>query len=250
MEKYNTIEVISEMRRRKPGVIYSHRNGGKMKDKIYIIISKTPTRFAYLIRRFGKAQYNHAAISMDAELKEIYSFARPQYKGVLLAKLVHESYEGYTLGKSEAEGIIFELSVTEEEYQWVKKTIFQIQQDSEVLYNLFSVLLYPVLGGMETYKAYTCIEFVMFILENIGYSLERPICKYKPDDLMEILSKCAIYKGDIGKYLQLSSRDENYFEPLTKKQILLSGITLWKLSKRLIFRRRYQSDNTLNTHTG
>ena len=211
-----------------------------MENKIYIIISKTPTKFAYLIRKFGKVQYNHAAISMDPELKEIYSFARPQYKGVLLAKLVHESYEGYTLGKTKAEGVIFEVSVTEEEYHWVAQTIVKMQNDSEVLYNLFSVLLYPLTKGMETYKAYTCIEFVMLILEHIGYSLERPRCKYKPDDLLNILDKKEIYKGDIGKYLKQSSRDENYFAPLTKKQILHSGSTLWELSKRLIFRRRYR----------
>lgn len=211
-----------------------------MENKIYVIISKTPTRFAYLIRRLGKVQYNHAAISMDPELKEIYSFARPQYKGVLLAKLVHESYEGYTLGKTEADGIIFEVSVTEEEYHWVAQTIVRMQDDTEVLYNLFSVLLYPFIKGMETYKAYTCIEFVMFILEHIGYSLERPRCKYRPDDLLKILDKKEIYKGDIGKYLEQSSRDEDYFAPLTKKQILHSGGSLLELSKRLIFRRRYR----------
>lgn len=212
----------------------------KMEDKIYIIISKTPTKFAYLIRRLGRVQYNHAAISMDAELKEIYSFARPQYKAVLLARLVHESYEGYTLGKTEADGVIFELSVTEEEYHWIEETIVQMKDDSEVIYNLFSVLLYPFLKGMETYKAYTCIEFVMFILEHIGYSLEQPKCKYRPDDLLKILNDQEIYKGDIGKYLEQSSRDENYFAPLTKRQILHSVISLWELSKRLIFRRRYR----------
>lgn len=211
-----------------------------MRDKLYIIISKTPTKFAYLIRKFGKIQYNHAAISMDAELKEMYSFARPQYKGVLLAKLVHESYEGYTLGKTEADGVIFEISVTKEEYDWVEQTISTLQEDSEVLYNLFSVLLHPLTGGMKTYKAYTCIEFVMFLLEHLGYSLERPGYKYKPDDLLEILASKEVYKGDIGKYLEQSSRNENYFAPLTKKQILLSGITLWELWKRLIFRGRYR----------
>lgn len=157
-----------------------------------------------------------------------------------MARLVHESYEGYTLGNTEADGVIFEIPVTEEEYHWVEQTIIEMQNDSEVLYNLFSVLLYPFFKGMETYKAYTCVEFVMLILEHLGYSLECPKCKYRPDDLLKILNKKEIYKGDIGKYLEQSSRDENYFDPLTKKQILHSGSSLWELSKRLIFRRRYR----------
>lgn len=51
---------------------------------IYVVISKTATKFGYVLRKVGKVRYNHASVALDAELNEWYSFARKQYQTVLL----------------------------------------------------------------------------------------------------------------------------------------------------------------------
>ena len=44
---------------------------------LYVMVSRTDTGFARLIRRFTGCYYNHAAISFDCDLRQLYSFARP-----------------------------------------------------------------------------------------------------------------------------------------------------------------------------
>ena len=36
---------------------------------VYVVISKTATRFGHVLRRVGGVHYNHAAIALDEELK-------------------------------------------------------------------------------------------------------------------------------------------------------------------------------------
>ena len=128
------------------------------------MISQTNTRFARLVRKFGKTHYNHAAVALDEELEQLYAFARPKHKAVLLARLVKENVHRYTLGKEQTVNVvIFKIDVTMRQYLWVKNTIEQIYADKEYIYNLLSVLSYPVSRGFSTYKAFSCIEFAMFI---------------------------------------------------------------------------------------
>lgn len=46
---------------------------------LYVMVSRTDTGFARLIRRFTGCYYNHAAISFDCDLRQLYSFARRAY---------------------------------------------------------------------------------------------------------------------------------------------------------------------------
>ncbi len=205
---------------------------------VYIMLSQTHTRFAGLIRKFGRTKYNHASISLDAELTEIYGFARPQHNAVLLARLVSENDETrFTLGKyNSVQVVIYKINVTEEQYRWIKNTIYNIVNDGAYIYNLLSVLSYPVFKGFRMYKAFSCIEFVMYLLNGIGYEMDKPICKYKPDDLLELLSDKKIYEGNLFDYKSYKKNNEEYFAPFTYKMFLESAITIKELFMRLILR--------------
>lgn len=206
--------------------------------KIYIVISQTPTRFAKCIRKFGNIKFNHAAISFDKELKQIYAFARPQYYSYLLGHLVKESINSYTLNKDmQLQCMVFELSVSIEEYQTVRALVDTIRNDSEYMYNLFSVLTFPVTKGFEVYKAFTCIEFIVLILQQLGYSIEKPYYAYRPDDLMEILHDYKIYEGDIRGILSKENIDKEYFAPITMEKRVESAVVFCKLCKRSIIRK-------------
>ena len=63
-----------------------------MKDHfIYVVVSHTATRFGKILRIFGKIEYNHSAIALDENFNELYAFARPQYRAMILARLVKEN---------------------------------------------------------------------------------------------------------------------------------------------------------------
>lgn len=208
------------------------------KHYIYILISRTQTRFGRCIRWFGGIQYNHAAISLDSELKELYAFARPQHHAIFLGRLVHENLERYTLRKNRSvPAVVFRLSVSQEEYEYIRNMIQEISCDPEYMYNLFSVLTYPLTHGFATYKAFTCIEFVAHILKKLQYPLTQPAYRYKPDDLLKLLKSQIVYQGDLREYMLCTETDDNYFSALTWRLILCNLIAMAKIVGRTYLRK-------------
>ena len=43
---------------------------------VYVVISRTPTSTGKIVRKFLKEKYNHASISLDKNLIQMYSFCR------------------------------------------------------------------------------------------------------------------------------------------------------------------------------
>ena len=205
---------------------------------IYILISQTHTGFAGTVRRFGKVKYNHAAVALDEGMNELYAFARPKHSAVMLGRLVQESVYRYTLGKLACVNVmIFQIPVTERQYEWIRDTIQRIRQSREYLYNLFSVLSTPLTGGFATYKAFSCIEFVMFLLQGLGFALDRPLHRYRPDDLIPLLSDAVYYEGNLLEYKQEEAEDTSYYEHMSPEEILTSVLIPFRLFYRMLFKR-------------
>lgn len=189
---------------------------------IYVVLSRTETRFAKTLRRFGKLNYNHAAIAFDPDLKELYAFARTEQYGYLTAKLIHETTDRYLINATGGIPIlVYKVPVTEEQYAWVRNTVDEIIADPQYKYNLFSVLTYPVLRGFRTYKAFSCVEFVAYILHSLGYELGMPAYRCRPDDLRLILSEYICFDGNLLDYVPEPTTCNNYFRPVT--MALVSG---------------------------
>lgn len=207
-----------------------------MSDKnIYIIISKTNTRFGKMIRAFGGIKYNHASIALDRELSEIYSFARQRHSLVLSGKLVRENISRFTLNiATTVDATIFEVPVTNEQYIKVRKLIEEIYNDREYLYNLFSVLTYPLTKGLSVYKAFTCNEFAMYVLKILGHEVKKPLYQYKPDDLLDILSDRIYYQGNLLEYVKEQTSVTDYFDGIRVCDIKESIMCISKLLFRTL----------------
>ena len=161
---------------------------------IYIVLSRTQTGVARVLRTFGGLEYNHVAISLDRDFTELYSFARSEQYGFLTGRLVHETTDRYLVnGENGVPILVYRLPVTEEELNWIRATIREIMADPQFVYNFFSVVTYPILGGFSTYKAFSCIEFVAYVLRELGYGIERPLFAYRPDDLRPLLEEYLCY---------------------------------------------------------
>lgn len=206
-----------------------------MSKSIYILISQTNTRFGKLIRKFGKIQYNHASIALDSELSEIYSFARQRHSLVLTGKLVKENISRFTLNRAtNIDATIFEVPVIEEQYDEIKALIEEIYNDKEYLYNLFSVLTYPLTKGLSVYKAFTCNEFAMYVLKLLGHEVQKPLYQYKPDDLLEILGDKIYYQGNLLEYVKEKKVKTDYFDGIRMIDIHDSIMCISKLLFRTI----------------
>lgn len=193
-----------------------HRKKSRMKKYIYVMLSSTGTNFAKIIRLFGRQTYNHAAVSLDDGMERIYAFARPRHSSVFLGHLVRESLERYTLRRAEpVPVVILKIPVSEEGYTWVRQRIVQMLDNPEYMYNLFSVLTWPLFRGFAVDRAYTCIEFVARLLQHCGYLQEEASCHYRPDDLAAELSQYIVYVGDVRGCMSGDYIDEEYFSHIT-----------------------------------
>jgi hypothetical protein len=80
------------------------------------------------------------------------------------------------------------------------------------------------------------------IIEHLGFKLDKPIYRYKPDELIEILSEYEIYRGDIRGYVRENDiksddieRDDAYFKPMTLKMIKNNALNFFLIVKRSVF---------------
>lgn len=205
---------------------------------IYVLLSRTTTNVGKMVRQFSKCQYSHTALSFDAQLSHCYAFGRIQYRAPLLGRLVHESYTSYTLNNNkEVPVILFKIPVSDEDYAMVCKTVKDIWEDPEYIYNLLSIITYPIQKGIDTYKAYTCIQFVMMILKKVGIPLSKPSYKYIPDDLLELLKEYKCYEGDIRGIMSENNIDVHFMEAVPWKNQLDVVRRVYVLCKRKISKK-------------
>ena len=205
------------------------------KDYIYIVLSRTETRFAKTLRRFGGLNYNHAALAFDPNFEELYAFARTEQYGYLTAKLIRETTDRYLINaKNGIPILVYKVPVTEAQWDWVRKTVEEILVDPQYKYNLFSVLTYPVFRGFKTYKAFSCVEFVAYILEKLGYDLGMPVYRCRPDDLRMVLAEYLCFDGNLLDYITVPTTSNNYFRPVTVALVSSTVITAAILLHRSI----------------
>ena len=58
--------------------------------KIYILLTDTGTLFTKFIKLYTKKPYNHASLSFDSELSEVYSFGRKTARNPFIGGFVKE----------------------------------------------------------------------------------------------------------------------------------------------------------------
>ena len=209
---------------------------------IYLVFSSTPSRFGRMIRFASGARFNHVSLAFDADLRKLYSFGRRRNHIPINAGLVQEYPERFSLRKVDYVGVrIYRIPVTPEQYRLGKLRIRQIMNDEKYLYNLYSVLFYPIFKGFYTYKAYTCVEFVIHMLRfmKIYVPTDKPSYKYLPDELESILDFSHFFEGNLLEYaIEDNISCGDFFDPMVtyREQFYATGISVVILSK-LVYRK-------------
>ncbi|HEX2927524.1 MAG TPA: hypothetical protein VHP38_14910 [Ruminiclostridium sp.] len=183
---------------------------------IYVILSATPTMMGKLIRTFTKSSYNHSSISLTEDLNEMYSFARYRASNPLVGGFVKEFPERFTLGKSQHVHIkVLKIPVTDEQYEVIKLFIYGMKEDKEEnIYNSLAAIGLLLGFKLQTYKAFTCSDFVASSLVEGKVLLASCISKNViPDEIHAMLEKYTSYSGCLSKYSPISgvSFDNNGF---------------------------------------
>ncbi|GJM70960.1 hypothetical protein HMSSN036_31760 [Paenibacillus macerans] len=85
---------------------------------VYILLTNTGTLFTRVIKGYTGAPYNHASISFDRELSELYSFGRKNPNNPLNGGFVKEDIKTGTFSKyPNTTCVLYELRVTGREVE-------------------------------------------------------------------------------------------------------------------------------------
>lgn len=174
-----------------------------MDKYVYVVVSRTPTCTGKLIRKFLRQKYNHASISLDKNLSQMYSFCRLSVSNPLVGGIVRESVFTLTIGLKDKVPIkIYRIPVTIEKYELISKFIYEVYNDTEVYYYNFLQAIGLINNKRHAvYKTYICTEFVMESLRQAGINLTtlEPY-KVTPTDICRIMEEFIFYSGNLDDY--------------------------------------------------
>ncbi len=169
---------------------------------IYIILSQTGTLFSKAIQWHTKDPYNHASISFDENLEDMYSFGRKRRYNPMDTGLIQENFErGLFPYFPNARCCILEISVTEEEYNVMHETVQEFYRSKEdYRYNLIGVLTFSIGRGFSRKDHFFCSQFVSYIISNMSNWSSNPKLT-KPMDFLKVPNTKVIYEGSITEYI-------------------------------------------------
>lgn len=178
---------------------------------LYIVLTRTNTVISRLIQFSKHDEYTHASISLDRELKHMYSFGRRTTYNPLIGRFRRENLnEGVYRLCRRLPGVIIELEVSKEQYEKVRTVLGEfISNSARYKYN-YKGLLYSLLNKpMCCENRFLCSEFVYYVLKESGIvDLKVSRNLVRPQTLLNLKGRI-IYVGDLKK-MDLS--DDQYPE--------------------------------------
>ena len=119
-----------------------------------------------MIRIMTQNEFNHVSITFDKNYEVMYSFARIYINSPFRGGFVIETPERILNGKRDVKIKIYKITISNEDYEMIKEKIELFEKlDKEMIYNSLNALLSVFKKRMYINNAYTCIEFLTFLLE-------------------------------------------------------------------------------------
>lgn len=184
---------------------------------VYILLTNTGTLFTKMIQTYTRAPYNHASISFNRELSELYSFGRKHPNNPLSGGFVKEDIQKGTFSKyPDTTCVIYELKVTEREVEKMKRVLhIFIRSRQKFMYNLLGVIGITLKEPVEFSNSYFCSQFVAEILQRSGIKLWNKLpALVTPDDFRQNERLELIYEGLLRDYRP--RKDQEHADPGSK----------------------------------
>lgn len=168
--------------------------------KIYILLTDTGTLFTRLIKSFTKKPYNHASISFDSDLSEVYSFGRKTARNPFIGGFVKENVKAGLF--RHADCVIYSIDVTEDEVEKMRKYINNIEAQNELYrYNLIGLFGVLFNKPIKRNNAFFCSQFVASVLKECDVcDFEKSPSLIAPNDFQNIAKLQFVYEGKLKAY--------------------------------------------------
>lgn len=171
--------------------------------KIYVMLSQTGTCFSRMIKFYTGYNYNHTSIALDRDLKELYSFGRRTLNFPFSPGFVKEEINGGIFKIYEKTTCrVYELPVTEEEYNEVKRIIDSFYDEyDKYKYSFLGILAIMLHIPHQRRYRFVCSQFVAYVLkEGKVIDFDKPVSLIKPEDFDTIDKGQVVYTGLLSNY--------------------------------------------------
>ena len=138
---------------------------GPGQKEIFIVFLSTNTIMGRGIRFFTRNRYSHVTISLDQDLRVMYSFARYHINSPIRGGFVIEQPIRYLYHNQDVSVKLCRILVSRKEYDRIHSEIAHFVANRErLIYNTPNALL-SLFGRQLTVKdMFTCLEFVTYLL--------------------------------------------------------------------------------------
>lgn len=168
--------------------------------KLYILLSDTGSLLTKMIKLYTKKTYNHVSISLDGELKKVYSFGRKRMYNPFRGGFVQENTKSGLF--KHASCAIYSVSVSEEQFERVERFIkrMELQQD-KYHYNFIGLFGFLFNKPIERKNAFFCSQFVATVLkEGNVVDIKKQPGLISPGDIQECVELGLVYEGALRGY--------------------------------------------------
>ncbi len=169
---------------------------------LYIVLTRTNTVISRLIRLFTQDEYTHAALSLDKELDEMYSFARKWAYNPFIGRFKRERLdEGLYKVARQLPGTIIEIDVSNADYLAVRRIIDHfIANQTEYKYNFIGLFYGLFKIPAETKNKFLCSQFVYYVLNESGIiEFNKSANLVRPVDFLS-LNGNIIFQGNLKQF--------------------------------------------------
>lgn len=167
---------------------------------VYILVTSTRTVFSRGMRMVVTDEFTHASISLDREMRQVFSFARKHEKLMLPAGFVREDIYSGVYGKNpDAPCALLELNVSDEVYARIARRLYSMISCAEdYRYSILGVFLCKFDIAYNRERHYFCSQFVADVLENSGaMQMPKPVSLMRPSDFCRIPKLKLVYRGPL-----------------------------------------------------
>ena len=169
-------------------------------NEFYIVLSRSHTTVAMMVRTFTKKYYSHASLAFSPSLDSFHSFGRKNPKMMLPAGFITEGIDnGYFGLWPDTKILVLKGALCDDEFSLLQQRVREFEIDrAEFRYNVIGLVTSYIGIPWHRRKHYTCSGFVAYLFRDIldfgkDYSLVQPEDFYKFD-----FEK--IYEGTAGEF--------------------------------------------------
>lgn len=162
---------------------------------LYVMVSRTETGIARIIRAVSGYPYNHVSVTLDPTLCSWYSFARYVQSAPFYSGFIRESARRLCAETGDAMVRIYRVEVPRIHADRLEQLMpLAGNPDSGLIYNHFDAMANALGYHLPVPRCHTCLSFACEILDQQHTSIES---------LCEALAPSLIYEGALSQQVSI-----------------------------------------------